>query len=78
MQSMGVLPTVIDKCMNHREQNRMKRIYQRYPYTVEKRAAWHLLGARLEQLTALDRSAGRIEHSGDTEMREHAMRAGVG
>ncbi|AXF20424.1 hypothetical protein CUJ89_07985 [Burkholderia pyrrocinia] len=75
MQATGVLPTVIDKCMNHREQNRMKRIYQRYPYTVEKRAAWHLLGARLEQLTGLDRSAERAEHDRATEMREHAMQA---
>ncbi|WP_249744601.1 hypothetical protein [Burkholderia pyrrocinia] len=53
----------------------MKRIYQWYPYTVEKRAAWRLLGARLEQLTGLDRSAERVEHNGGTEMREHAMQA---
>lgn len=54
MQELGVLPAVIDKCMNHREQNRMKRIYQRYPYTTEKREAWRLLGERLEQLARRD------------------------
>ncbi|KVK85943.1 hypothetical protein WS90_06450 [Burkholderia cepacia] len=73
MQSMGVLPTVIDKCMNHREQNRMKRIYQRYPYTVEKRDAWHLLGARLEQLTSRDQSAKRSDDNGAMETSEHTM-----
>jgi len=44
------LPVVIEKCMNHRERNRVKRIYQRYPYTTEKREAWRLLGERLELL----------------------------
>jgi hypothetical protein len=52
MQEIGILPAVIDKCMNHREQNRMKRVYQRHPYTDEKREAWRLLGAQLEELTA--------------------------
>ncbi|TCG02931.1 hypothetical protein BZM27_52210 [Paraburkholderia steynii] len=60
MQALGVLPAVIDKCMNHREQNRMKRIYQRHPYTAEKREAWRLLGEHLEQLTQQD---SRHEHT---------------
>jgi len=59
MQEIGVLPAVIDKCMNHREQNRMKRVYQRYPYTDEKREAWRLLGARLEQLAAQSAYPGK-------------------
>ncbi|WP_175946562.1 tyrosine-type recombinase/integrase [Burkholderia pyrrocinia] len=48
MQPLGVLPAVIEACLNHREQNRMKRTYQRYDYAKEKREAWHLLGERLE------------------------------
>lgn len=51
MQPLGVLPAVIEACLNHREQNRMKRTYQRYDYAAEKREAWRLLGDRLELLT---------------------------
>ncbi|MGF6636674.1 integrase [Paraburkholderia sp. MM5496-R1] len=77
MQSIGVLPAVIDKCMNHREQNRMKRIYQRYPYTVEKRAAWQLLGARLEQLTGQGAPTEQTQGDASAEIREHATPAGA-
>ncbi|CAM2192468.1 Site-specific integrase [Paraburkholderia kururiensis] len=72
MQSIGVLPAVIDKCMNHREQNRMKRIYQRYPYTAEKRDAWQLLGARLEQLTRQDAPSEHLGRDASTKDRGHA------
>lgn len=51
MTSLGVLPEVADKCLNHIEQNRMKRIYLRYNYENEKREAWRLLGERLDLLT---------------------------
>lgn len=57
MTSLGVLPEVADKCLNHIEQNRMKRIYLRYNYENEKREAWRLLGERLDLLT---RSAGNV------------------
>jgi integrase len=40
MQSLGVLPTVIDKCLNHREENRMRRPYHRHDYAQEKQQAW--------------------------------------
>lgn len=52
MTSLGVLPEVADKCLNHKEQNRMKRIYLRYNYDAEKRQAWRLVGERLELLTS--------------------------
>jgi integrase len=51
MTAMGVLPEVAEKCLNHTEESRVKRTYQRYSYETEKREAWRLLGERLEQLT---------------------------
>jgi integrase len=52
MQSLGILPAVIEACLNHREENRMKRIYQRYDYLGEKREAWLKLGEHLSMLLA--------------------------
>lgn len=54
MQKSGVLPVVIDACLNHREQNRIKRIYQRHDYAPEACEAWRLLGGRLELLLSGD------------------------
>lgn len=51
MVSLGVLPEVAEKCLNHVEQNKIKRIYQRHSYAAEMRQAWQLLGERLELLT---------------------------
>jgi integrase len=51
MGSLGVLPDVIEKCLNHIEQNKMKRIYQRQELKQEQADAWRLLGERLELLT---------------------------
>jgi hypothetical protein len=50
MAALGVLPEVAEKCLNHTEDNKVKRIYQRYSYTSEMRAAWDLLGQRLDEL----------------------------
>ena len=65
MESLGVLPAVIDRCLNHREQSdggkrisgskaKLRRTYQRYDYAREKREAWRLLGERLDLLTRRD------------------------
>lgn len=51
MTALGVLPEVAEKCLNHTEESRVKRTYQRYSYDAEKREAWRLLGERLELLT---------------------------
>lgn len=51
MVMLGVLPEVAERCLNHTEQNRVKRIYQRHSYENEMREAWHILGKRLDQLT---------------------------
>lgn len=52
MVSLGVAPVVVERCLNHVEQNRMARIYQRHSYEAEMRQAWKLLGDRLALLKA--------------------------
>jgi integrase len=52
MTALGVLPDIADKCLNHKEQNRIRRTYLRHSYEAEKREAWRLLGERLELLTS--------------------------
>jgi len=52
MTALGVLPEIAERCLNHTEENKMKRTYQRHSYDNEKRAAWQLLGERLERLTS--------------------------
>jgi integrase len=51
MGSLGVRPDVIEKCLNHVEQNRLIRIYQRQALHAEMCEAWRLLGERLDLLT---------------------------
>ncbi|CAL61992.1 Putative phage integrase [Herminiimonas arsenicoxydans] len=47
MQSLGVVPDVIERCLNHVEPNKLRRTYQTYDYATEKQEAWQLLGDRL-------------------------------
>jgi integrase len=54
MVSLGVAPAVVERCLNHVEQNRMARIYQRHSYRPEMEQAWRLLGERLELLACGD------------------------
>lgn len=51
MASLQVSPDVIDRCLNHTEQNRITRTYQRYDYRPQMADAWALLGGKLIQLT---------------------------
>ena len=39
-----------ERCLNHTEENKVKRIYQRHSYEKEMRTAWALLGDRLTVL----------------------------
>lgn len=52
MAELGALPVVIERCLNHTEENKMQRIYQRATYEGPMRDAWQLLGERLELLAA--------------------------
>lgn len=47
MVALGVLPEVAERCLNHTEENKVKRIYQRHSYENEMREAWEKLGAKL-------------------------------
>ena len=51
MGNLGVRPDVIELCLNHVEQNKMKRTYQHQKLLNERIDAWNLLGSRLELLT---------------------------
>jgi integrase len=54
MGMLGVRPDVIEKCLNHVEQNKIIRIYQRQKLEAEQAEAWRLLGERLELLLRKD------------------------
>ncbi|MGZ8952975.1 MAG: tyrosine-type recombinase/integrase [Methylobacter sp.] len=56
MGDLGVAPDVIEKCLNHTEENKVKRIYQRQKLEVEQSEAWQVLGNRLALLVSLDNS----------------------
>lgn len=58
MTALGVLPEVAERCLNHIEENRLKRIYQRHNYQTEMTNAWKVLGQRLQELT------GRLDAQG--------------
>jgi hypothetical protein len=65
MTALGVLPEVAERCLNHIEENRLKRIYQRHNYRAEMTNAWEVLGKRLQELTEGDMDAPG--HSCDAE-----------
>ena len=44
MTALGMLPELAEKYLNHTEESRVKRAYQRHNYDSEKRDAWRLLG----------------------------------
>ena len=61
MSMLGIAPVVIERCLNHTEQNKVQRIYQRYSYAPEMKQAWDLLGKRLVSLTAGKKPAQIIQ-----------------
>ncbi len=52
MGELGIIGEVIDRCLNHVEQNKLKRIYQRHELKGEQQEAWLKLGERLSLLVA--------------------------
>jgi integrase len=64
MQSLGVLPVVVEKCLNHRDENRMRRTYQRYDYAKEKQQAWETLGTHLQALLSSNVLIGHFQKAG--------------
>ena len=53
MAKLGALPDVDEKCLNHTEVGKVKRIYQRAQYEGPMRDAWKLLGTRLALLQGM-------------------------
>lgn len=50
MTALGVLPEVAERCLNHTEENKTKRTYQRHSYNKEMSSAWNALGTHLEKI----------------------------
>ena len=50
MAELRVMPDVVERCLNHTEENKMKRIYQRAQFEEPMRKAWQLWGDRLQLL----------------------------
>ncbi|MBJ7262961.1 MAG: integrase arm-type DNA-binding domain-containing protein [Burkholderiaceae bacterium] len=50
MGEMGIPAEVIDRCLNHREQNKVTRTYQRQKMLPQRRAAFDALGAHLTEI----------------------------
>ena len=51
-EHLQIMPEVIERCLNHTDENRMKAIYQRAAYAEPMRAAWAAWGDRLALLKA--------------------------
>lgn len=52
MTALGVLPEVAERCLNHIEENKVKRTYQRHSYQKEMAEAWRLLGGHIVGLVS--------------------------
>jgi integrase len=58
MQQLGVQPDVIDRCQNHvLPGSKVRRHYMHYDFADEKRAAWQLLGKKLDAILGAGESA---------------------
>ncbi len=60
MGELGVMGKVIDRCLNHVEQNKLKRIYQRHELKGKQREAWRLLGDRIMLLLSSEKQANIV------------------
>ena len=52
MGHCGVLSEIIERCLNHTDGNKLKKIYQRNVPRAKMTEAWQLLGTRLETMLA--------------------------
>ncbi|WP_262965164.1 tyrosine-type recombinase/integrase [Methylobacter psychrophilus] len=63
MGDLGIAPDVTEKCLNHTEENKVKRIYQRQKLEMEQAQAWQVLGDRLYLLVKIDNSNVVLLHN---------------
>jgi len=73
MTALGVLPEVAERCLNHTEENKIKRTYQRHSYIKEMAEAWLILGRSLEQLTGYaipepNTATIQVEHGSESSL----------
>ena len=61
MGDLGINSDVIDKCLNHTEENKMKRTYQHQKLEDQKAHAWQVLGDRLNLLVNMCCSTKAID-----------------
>lgn len=52
MGNLGVHGDVIEKCLNHTQENKLKRVYQHQELKAEQAEAWRILGERLVLLSS--------------------------
>ena len=52
MGNLDIHGDVIEKCLNHTQENKLKRVYQHQELKAEQADAWRILGERLASLTA--------------------------
>ena len=50
MRSLGTSSDVIERCLNHTEQNKLVKVYQQADLSDEMRTAWLRLGERLDEV----------------------------
>lgn len=50
MAELGVLPDVIERCLNHTEAMKVRRIYQRHDYMDDRKRAFEILGQKLAEI----------------------------
>jgi integrase len=62
MGNLLIQPDVIEKCLNHTEENKVKRIYQRQELKAEQADAWRVLGERVVLLVTMDDSNIVVMH----------------
>lgn len=70
MQSLGVLEHIRERCLNHIVGGKLGRVYGRYEFAIEKRAAWDLLGDRLEAILKAGTTAHHSNSAADSVERE--------
>ena len=67
MQSLKVDPMVIERVLNHVEQNKLRRTYQTFDYSELKKEAWYKLGQQLSDFTIKQTSV--VKESSRAEIR---------
>lgn len=63
MGNLGIHGDVIEKCLNHTQENKLKRVYQHQELKAEQVEAWRVLGKRLELLTSQDKNVIPIKRA---------------